>query len=132
MILILPLISSLSRSFRDFQRTAAITDITITFTFHHFFSSLARSKYLFIFFFFFIFTLVYWNSKIHKMTSSFSLVIDTITGLLARTDWSDFISKFQRILWVFSWTSLDLGIYHLSSMSKFNLLHNSQGIIFPT
>ena len=43
------------------------------------------------------------------------------------------ISKSQRILGVpFSRTAFDLCIYHLSAWSNFDILHNSQWIIFST
>ena len=54
-------------------------------------------------------------------------------GLQAEIMWSICMSKFQRISSVsFSTTDSGLCRYHLRVRSKFNLLHNSYWIIFPT
>ena len=74
---ILPLISSSLSLFSNLYGTApkARTTIVITAAFM-FFNSLARSSYLSSFSrpFTFTFTLVCWNSKIHKMANSFLLI----------------------------------------------------------
>ena len=64
---------------------------------------------------------------------SFFLLIITRSGHLAKIRWSICISKSQRILCTsFSRTDSELGIYHLFVWSKFNILHSSQWITFPT
>ena len=62
------------------------------------------------------------------------LLISTRSGLLATIKWSVYISNFQRILRLsFSLAESGLFIYYLIVLwTKFNLLHNSQWITFPT
>ena len=60
------------------------------------------------------------------------LLINSTLGLLVEIKWLVFISKSLRILWIsFSRTYSSLCIYHLVVCSNFNLLFNSQWIIFP-
>ena len=79
--------------------------------------------------FFYSHNVVRWNSKIHQITSSFT---NSKSGLLAWILWYVCISKSQRILCVsFSRTNSGLCIYLLVVWWSFNLLHNSELIIFP-
>ena len=101
--------------------------ITVTFMFHSFFNSLARSKYLSFFSLSFNFTL--WSAGTAKSTILFFLLIITWSGRQAEIRWSVCVSKSQRILCVsFSGTDSVLSIYHLFIWSKLNFLHNSQWI----
>ena len=134
MLLILLLISCssslFSRPLETVPRAPAI-GITVTFMFHSFFSSLARSKYLFIFLFSFIFIL--WSAGMAKSTRwqaffffffffFLVLLINIWSGLLADIGWFICISKSLWILWIsFSRTDFNLCIYHLSAWSNSNL-----------
>ena len=136
MILILLLISNcswlLSRPLGTTPKAPTIIDITIAFMFHSFFSSLVRFKYFSRFSFSSLYTLVSWNSTIHKMISSF-LFVNTRFSLLARILLSVCISECQRILCIsFYRTDSGLCIYHMSAWLKFSPLHNSQWIVFLT
>ena len=112
--------------------------ITITFLFHSFYSSPARSRYLSLFLLSFSFNL--WSAGTTKFTIRqvfffffFFLLTNTRSGSLAEIRWSVFISKSERILCVsFSRTDSGLCIYHLFVWSNLNFLHNSQCITFPT
>ena len=73
--------------------------VTVTFMFHSFFSSLARSSYLSLFSLPFNFTL--WSVRTAKSTIRevlFFLLTITRSGLLAEIKWSVCISKSQRII----------------------------------
>ena len=110
--------------------------IIVTFMFHSFLNSLARSRYLFH-------SVVHWDGKVHNSASSlffgffffffFFLLIIIRSGRLADICWSVCISKSQKSLCVpFSRTDSGLCIYHLFVWSNFNFLHNSQWITLPT
>ena len=107
--------------------------ITVTFMFHSFFSSLARSKYMYLFLFCFL-----WFSHCDPQGrqsppfGSFSLLIISWSSLLASIRWSISILKPQRILRVsFSQTDSGFCIYHLVVWPNFNCFHDSQWITFP-
>ena len=108
--------------------------ITVTFMFHSFFSSLARSRYLSFFSFAFNFTL--WSVGTAKSTILqvlfLLLLIITRFSRLAEIRWSVCISKSQRSLCV-SFYRIDSGlcVYHLFVLSNFNFLHNSLWITLP-
>ena len=86
--------------------------VIVTFMFHSFFNSLARSSNLQVLFFLFI-------------------IIRS--GLLAEIRWSVWMSKSHRSLCVsFSRTDAGLCIYYLFVGSNLNFLHISQGITLPT
>ena len=114
---------------------ALITISTIvTFMFHSFFHSLARSRYLSFFSHYFRFIL--WSAGTAKSTILqilFFLLIIIRSGLLAEIRLSVCVSKSQRRLCVsFSWTGAGLCIYHLLVWSNLNFLHISQWITLPT
>ena len=113
--------------------SAPITsDITVTFIFHSFFSSQARSCYLSLFSLSFNFTL--WSAATASIRQVlFFLLTISRSGRLAGIRWSVRISKSQTILCVtFSKTDSGLSICHFFVWSNFNFLHNSLWIIFPT
>ena len=104
---ILPLIfSSFSLLFKNLGtilRTHTTIGITVTLIFHNSFNSLAIPRHLSIFSLAFIFTLCYWNSKIHQMTSLFVfffLLNNIWSGLLVKIGWSICISMSQRIIYI--------------------------------
>ena len=96
-----PLISKSSSPFTKplgiILSTLIIIGITITFIFHSFFSSLARSKYLSLFLLSLIFTL--WSAGMAKSTIQqvlsffllFFLLVISGSGVLARIRWSVYI-----------------------------------------
>ena len=108
--------------------------IIVTFMFHSFFNSLARSRYLSLFSHFFSFIL--WSAGTAKSTILqifFFLLIIIRSGLWAEIRWSVCISKSHRSLHVsFSRTGSGLCIYHLLAWSNLNFLHISQSIVLPT
>ena len=113
---------------------APITIVTIvTFMFHIFFNSLARSRYLS--FFTHSFRSILWSAGTAKSTIFqilFSLLIIVRSGLLARIRWSVCMLKSHRSLCVsFSWTGAGMFIYHLLVRSNVNFLHISQQITLP-
>ena len=97
--------------------------ITVTFMFHSFFSSLAKSRYLS----FNCYPIVSWNGKVYYSAGSlFSLLINTRSGHLAEIKRSIYISKPQRISNIsFSKTDSGLCIYHLFVWSNLSFLYNS-------
>ena len=105
---IIPLISSspslFFKTLRIFRSAQTTIGITVTFMFHRFFSSLARSKYLSFHFPLFL-SLIRWNVTI------------------------SFVFESPR---EFSWTDSGLCIYDLSAWSNFYLSHNFQWITYPT
>ena len=110
---------------------ALITIATIvTFMFHCFFNSLARSKYLS--FFSHSFRFILWSAGTAKSTISqilFFLLIIIRPDLLAEIRWSVCMSKSHWSLCVlFSRTGAELCIYHLLVWSNLNFLHISQWI----
>ena len=128
-----------SKSSRPFNNPLVIVPkprITIgtivTFMFHSFFNSLARSRYLS--FFSLSFRFILWSagdSKVYNFTDSlffFFLLLLFImrSGLLAGIRWSVCMSKSHRSLCEsFSRTSAGLCIYHLFVWSNWNILHIS-------
>ena len=108
------------------------TGISVTFTFHSFFNSLAMSRYLSLFYLSFSFTL--WSAGITKSTTWQVLIfLLTITrsGHLTDIGLSVCNSKSQRTLCVsFSRMDSELCIYHLFMWSNLNFLHNSQWSTF--
>ena len=130
-----------SKSSRPFNNplvivpNAPITIGTIvTFMFHSFFNSLARSRYLS--FFSLSFRFILWSAGTAKSTLLqilFFLLIIMRSGLLARIRWSVYILKSHRNLCEsFSRTGAWLYIYHLFVWSNWNFLHISQWITLPT
>ena len=138
MVSIHPLIfnssNPLSKPLKTVPSTPVPSAITVTFMFHNFFSSLAKSKYLSLFSLSLFFTLwSAWTAKSTIQQVLFFLLISTRSGLLVGIRWSVCFSKFQRLLWIsFSWTDSGLCLYHFVVWTNFNFLHNSQWITFPT
>ena len=120
---------------------APITIVTIvTFMFHSFFNSQARSRY-----FSHSFSFILWSAGIAKSTILqilfylfiylflLLLLIIIRSGLLAEIRWSVCISKSHWSLWVsFSRTGAGLCTYHVLVWSYLNFLHISQWITLPT
>ena len=106
----------------------------VTFLFHSFFNSLARSRYLR--FFSHSFRFILWSAGTAKSTMLqilFYLLIIIRPGLLAGISWSVCMLKSHRSLCVsFSRTGAGLCIYHLFVWSNWNFLHISQWITLPT
>ena len=133
-----PLISKSSSPFNNPLVTVPKAQITIgiivTFMFHSFFNSLARSRYLSFFSFSFNFT--QWSARTAKSTILqviFFLFIIISSGHLAEIRWSVSMSKFHRSSWIsFSRTDSGLYISHLFVWSSLNFLHSSQWITLPT
>ena len=114
---------------------APITNGTIiTFMFHSFFNSLARSRYLS--FFSHSFRFILWSTGIAKSTILqilFFWLIIIRSGLLAGISWSVCMLKSHRSLCVsFSRTGAGLCIYHLLVESNLNFVHISRWITLPT
>ena len=138
-----PPTSKCSRPFNNPLFTMPKAPITIgiivTFTFHSFFNSLARSRYLS--FFSYSFSFILGSAGTAKSTILqiffflffFFLLIIIRSGLRAEIRWSVCISKSHRSLWVpFSRRGSGLCIYHLLAWSNLNFLHISQWITLPT
>ena len=106
----------------------------VTFMFHSFFNSLARSRYLS--FFSLSFRFILWSAGTAKSTISqilFLLLVIMRSGLLAEIRWSVCILKYHRSLCEsFSRTGAGLCKYHLFVWSNWNFLHISQWITLPT
>ena len=132
-----------SKSFRPFNNPsvtvpkAPITIGTIvTFMFHSFFNSQARSRYLS--FFSHSFSFILWSARtviwtILQILSYFLLLIIIRSGLLAEFRWYMCMSKFHRSLCAsFFWTAAGLCIYNLLVWSTLNFLHISQWNPWPT
>ena len=133
-----------SKSSRPFNNplvilpNAPITFGTIvTFMFHSFFNSLARSRYLS--FFSLSFRFILWSAGTAKSTILqilfFLLLLFIImrSDLLAGIRWSVCILKSHWSLCEsFSRTDAGLCIYHLFVWSNWNFLHISQWITLPT
>ena len=130
-----------SKSSRPFNNPLVIVPkapITIgtivTFMFHSFFNSLARSRYLS--FFSHSFRFILWSAGTAKsiiLQTLFFLLIIIMSGLLAEIRWSVCMLKSHRSLWVsFSRTGAGLCIYHLLVWSNLNFLHISYWITSPT
>ena len=86
-----------------------------------------------LFTFFQFYSLISRYSKVDNFSNSLFLLIIIRYGLLADTEWSVCVSKFNRSLCVsFSKTAAGLCIYHLFVWSNLNFLHISLWIIVPT
>ena len=111
---------------------APITICTIvTFMFHSFFNSLARSRYLS--FFSHSFRFILWSAGTAKSTILQILLIIIRSGLRAGIRWSVCMLKSHKRLCVsFSRTGAGLFIYHLLVWSDLDFLHISQWITLPT
>ena len=127
------LVRQLSRPFSNPLITVPKAPITIgtivTFMFHSFFNSLARSRYLSFFSHFFSFIL--WSARTVKSTLLqilfFLLLIIIKSGFLAENRRSVCMSKSHRNLCVlFSRTGDGLCIYHFFVWSNLNFFHISQ------
>ena len=102
--------------------------ITVTFMFHSFFSSLAKSRYLFLFSLSFSFIL--WSA----WTAGYLFFLLTMTrsDRLHEIRGSVCISKSQRILCVaLSWGDCWFWMYHLFAWSNLNFLHIPTGSPSP-
>ena len=127
-----------SRSFNNPLVTVTNAPIIIgtivTFMFHSYFISLARSRYLTLFSLSFRFILL--SAGTAKSTILHILVFLLIimrSGLLVGIKWSVCMLKSHRSLYEsFSRTSARLCIYHLLVWSNWNFLHISQWITLPT
>ena len=130
-----------SKSYRPFNNplvtvpNAPFTIGTIvTFMFHSFFNSLARSGYLY--FFSLSFRFILWSAGTAKSTILqilFLLLIIMRSGVLAGIRWSVCMLKSHRSLCEsFSRTDAGVCIYHLFVWSNWNFLHISQWITLPT
>ena len=130
-----------SKSSRPFNNPLVIVPkapitigIIVTFMFHSFFNSLARSRYLS--FFAHSFRFIRWSAGIAKSTILqvlFFLLIIIRKGLLAGIRWSVCMLKSHRSLCEsFSRTGAGLCIYHLLVWSNLNFLHISQWITLST
>ena len=101
--------------------------IIVTFMFHSFFNSLARSKYLS--FFSHSFGFILFSAGTTKWTILQVLFLFIKFGLLAEISWSVCMSKSHRSLCVlFSRIGAGLCIYYLLVWSNLNFLHISQWI----
>ena len=112
-----------------------IIGIIVTFIFHSFFNSLARSGYLS--FFSHSFSFILWSAGTEKsiilQVLFFFLLINIRSGLLAEIRWSVCMSKSHKSLCLsFSKIYAGLYIYHLFVWSDLNFLLISQWITFPT
>ena len=115
------------------SRAPIIIVINITFMFHSFFTSLARSKYQYFFSLSLSFTL--WSAGTANLQSyKFSFLSFFIkSDRLVEMRWSVCLAKSHRILCIsFSRTDSGLCIYHLFVWSNLNFMHNSQWINLPT
>ena len=109
-------------------------DIIVSFIFHSFFNSLAKSRYWSLFSYSFSFILwVSRDSKVDSFADFLFLLIIIKSGLLAEIRWFVCMSKSHRSLCVsFSRTGAGLCIYHLFVCSNLNFLHVSQWITLLT
>ena len=101
--------------------------IIVTYVFHSFFNSLARSRLLIpLFTFFQFYSVVSRDRKVEYFASSLFLLIIIRSGLLAVIRWSVCVLKSHRSLCVaFSRTGAGLCIYHLLAWSNLSFLHIS-------
>ena len=108
--------------------------INVTFMFHSFYNSQARSRYLY--FFSGSFSFIMWSAGTAKsiiLQVLFFLLIMIRFGLLVVVRGSICMSKSHRSLCVlFSRTGAGLCISHLLVWSNLNFLHSSQWITLPT
>ena len=128
MVLIRPLISNSIRSIFKLLETIPSIAITITFLFHGWIYSLARSSCQYFRFLRFSFcgpltrqTPVYGNFSFYLILFHFFFSTITWYGFLNSLKWSIFMSNSQRISCVlFSGTDSSLCIYHLVILYHFN------------
>ena len=108
--------------------------IIVTFMFHRFFNSLARSRYLSFFSHSFSFIpRTAGTAKSTILQVLFFLMIFIRSGLLAKIRWSMCMSKSHKSLCVsFSRTGAGLCTYHLLVWSNLNFLHISRWVTLPT
>ena len=107
--------------------------IIVTFMFHSFYSSLARSRYLSLFLHYFSFTL--WSAGTAKTIIRQVLFFRWLSiGLVVWPRLGDpFVYQNPTEFCVsFSRTDSGLCIHHLSVYSNLDFLHNLQRIAFPT
>ena len=142
MVSIRPLTSKPSSPFNNPLVTVPKAPITIgiivTWTFHIFFNSLAKSRYLS--FFSHSFSFILWSAGTAKsiilqilLLLLLLLLIIIKSGLLAEIKWSICMSESHKSLCVsFSRTAARLGIYHLFIWSNFNFLNIFQWITLST
>ena len=107
--------------------------IIVTFMFHNFFNSHARSMYFSLFSLSFNFTLL----SAETVKSTILQVLSFYWLLQGLVVWPRLNDPFvcqnpRRICSSFSRTDVGSGIYHLFVWSNFNFLHNSQWITLPT
>ena len=107
---------------------APITNGTIvTFMFHSFFNSLARSRYLS--FFSLSFRFILWSARTAKsivLQIPFCLLIIIMSGLLAGIRWSVcMLNSYRSLCMSFSRTGAGLCIYHFLVWSNLTFLHIS-------
>ena len=128
-----PLPTSKSSSPFNNSKAPIIIGTIVTFIFHIFFYSLARSRYLP--FFSHSFSFILWSAgtaKLIILQILFFLLIIIRSDLLAKIRWSVCMSKSHRSLYVsFSKTGAGLCVYYLLVWSNLNLLHISQWINLP-
>ena len=106
------------------SRAPITIGIIVTFMFHSFFNSLAKSRYLSLFSHSFNFT---WTAKSMILQVLSLLLIIIKSGCLAEIRWSVCMLKSQKSLCIsFSRTDSGFCIYYLFIWSKFNFLYNSQ------
>ena len=105
---------------------SAPTTISITFMFHSFFSSVARSRCLSLFSLSFNFTLVCWDGKVHYSADSLFCCWLSLTLIVWPKSNDPFVSKSLRVLYI---SFSELCIYHLFAWSNSNFSHNSQLIL---
>ena len=126
--------SPLSNPLVTVPKAPITISIIVTFKFHSFFNSLAKSRYFS--FFSHSFSFILWSAGTAKSTSFqivFFLFIIIWSGLLAEIWWSVWMSKSHRSLCVlFSRTDARLWIYHLLVWSNLNFLHIPQCITLQT
>ena len=103
----------------------------VTFMFHSFFNSLARSRYLS--FFSHSFRFILWSTGTESRQFYKPTFFVDYSGLLAGIRWSVCILKSHRSLCVsFSLTGVGLCIYHFLACLNLNFLHISEWITLPT
>ena len=126
--------SPLSNHFVTVPKAPITISIIVTFMFHSFSHSLARSRYLS--FFSHSFSFILWSAGTAKSTILqilFFVLIIIRLGFMAKIRWSVCTSKSHRSLCVsFPRTGAGLCIYHLLIWSNLNFLHISQGITGST
>ena len=132
-VLQFPIIPPLYNLLGTVESIQATNDITVTFMFHNFLTSLRRSNYLFLFSGFSILTQISWNGKVHYMVSSqsvYSFESFSLQHLLMVFHWSLSDSKSLQV----SRTLLSILAYLSNSVigcSSFVLLYPSPSHLVP-